>query len=146
MKNEYWSTKGSAAHVSSKLPASPASGYSRPEINKVAVSIDFDDEDFVPNYSEGSSADLLANLPSGDLALPPGGSEVVDCGVSLKIPAGYRICVSSSIPGVFFNLIDSKRLKLNVFNAGEKAILRHKQNIAKIWIEPVYFFEWITKG
>ena len=146
MKNEYWSSKGSAAHVSSKLPSSPATGYSRPEINKVAVSIEFDDEDFAPNYSEGSSADIFANLPSGDLFLTPGASEVVDCGVSLKIPAGYRICVSSSIPGTFFNLIDSKRLKLNVFNAGEKATLRHKQNIGKIWIEPVYFFEWITKG
>jgi len=146
MKNEYWATKSSSIQVSSKLPASPATGYSRPEINKVAVSIDFDDEDFVPIYSEGSSADVLANLPSGDLVLPHGGSEIVDCGISLKMPAGYKVCASSSIPGVFLSLMDAKRIKLNAFNAGEKVILRHKQKIAKIWIEPVYFFEWITKG
>ena len=145
MKNEYWSTKTSA-YVSSRLPPSPAIGYSRPEINNVAVSIDFDDEDFVPIYSEGSCADILANLPSGDLFLPHGGSEVVDCGVSIEIPAGYRMCVSSSTPGVFFTLVESKRLKINAFNAGVEATLCHKQKIGKIWIEPVYFFDWITKG
>ena len=149
MKNDYWSTSKSISkiEVSSRLPKSPAFGYFNPDMRKVSVVVENDEEDFIPAYSSGSDyADLLANIPEGELNFPEGSFKIIDCGVGLELPAGYRCRVSSHISNLFVELTDSKRLKLKVFNAGEKVRLIHKQKIAKIWVEPVYLFEWITKG
>lgn len=147
MKNENWSASKSKIYVSSKLPNSPASGYSKPDIRKVAVDIESDDDDFVPRYSlGGTAAGLLANIPSGSLKLTTGSTAVLDCGISLAMPPGYKCRVSSNISGLFFTILDSNRIRLNIINVGEDLILSHKQLVGKIWVEPVYFFDWITKG
>lgn len=146
MKNEKWATEPNRIHVSSKLPNSPATGYLRPDIKKIAVTIKTDDDDFIPQYNlDKNKADLLANL-SSTLQMPTGSCEIIDCGITIEVPIGYKICVSSDIPSLFLNLVDSNRIKVNVLNSGKKLILKHKQVIGKIWIEPVYFFEWIMKG
>lgn len=145
--NNYWSSKDSAIRVSSKLPSSPAIGYSKPDIRKVAVQISSDEEEFIPSYSDKSNtADLFAKLPDGDLLLPTGASDSIDCGFRIELPPGYRICIESSISNVFLNLIESDRIKVNILNLGKELILQNKKKIGKIWIEPVYFFDWITKG
>lgn len=146
MKNENWSTKEQKIFVSSRLPQSPATGYVKPELKKVAVKIKPDSEDFVPKYSDKNVADLVANLNFENLELTSGSHEIIDCGIELEIPAGYKCCVSSCIQGLFLNLIEGSRIKVVALNCGKKLILKNKQVIGKIWIEPVYFFEWITKG
>lgn len=144
--SSYWSSNESLVRVSSKLPSTPAMGYIKPDLRKVAVEILSDEEDFIPKYSDNNTADLFASLKNGDLRLATGSSDLVDCGFSIEIPAGYRICVESCISNVFLNLIESNRIKVNIFNFGKELILQNKKKIGKIWIEPVYFFEWITKG
>jgi hypothetical protein len=147
MKNEYWSNENkNKIYVSSKLPPNSAVGYVKPELKKVATKIKADNNEFIPTYSSKNEADLFINLPSETLLMTTGSSEVIDCGFELEIPNGYKLCVSSQICGLFLNLIDSKRIKVNASNFGKKLILKHKQVIGKIWIEPVYFFDWITKG
>lgn len=146
MKNDKWSTKKSQIQVFSKLPPNPAVGYVKPEIKKVAVKIKADSEDFIPVYSDKNVADLFVNLSSESLEMTTGSSEEVDCGFELEMPNGYKLCISSCVPGLFLNLFDSNRVRLNILNFGKKTILKNKQLIGKIWIEPVYFFDWITKG
>lgn len=142
-----WSIKESKACVVPKIPKSQALEYVSPDIKKVAVIISSDEPEFIPAYSsDKNTADLLANIPDQRLVLSKDSSAVVDCGFSVEIPIGYKICVSSSLSGVFLNLIDDKKLKVNIMNFGQKLILQHKQKIGKIWIEPVYFFDWIQKG
>lgn len=147
MRNENWSTSKSKIYVSSRLPPNPASGYAKPDIRKVAVEVECDDDDFVPAYDPGCDyANLIANIPSGSVRIAGGGTVVVDCGISLDMPAGYRCRVSGSTPGLFLELVDAKRIKVHAFNAGDEVILQDRQIIGKIWVEPVYIFEWITKG
>ena len=142
-----WSSKDNRVYASPTLPRSPATGYNKPDLKKIAVSISSDEIDFVPSYPAGSNeADLLANIPSGTLLFSKGGCNVVDCGFSLEVPVGYRVRVSSLLDNLFLNLLEASRIKVNAINLGEELILHHKQKIGKIWIEPVYFFEWIMKG
>lgn len=141
-----WSYNVAKVQVSSKLPSSPAVGYSRPEIRSVATDIECDDDDFMPLYScDPNCASLRINIPEGEVALTHGALYEADCGVSINIPAGYKCVISSLIPGLIMNLSDSKRIRIEILNTSEKMILKNKQNIAKIWIEPVYFFDWIRK-
>lgn len=139
-----WSSSG--VFVSPKLPKNPAVGYSTPDLRRVAVEIKAEDDDFLPFYESGANeANLMANIPSGQLKLPKGSCLVIDCGISLDIPSGYK-CVVSGRPGLFLYLLDDKRIKVYATNLDENLILFHKQVIGKIWVEPVYFFEWLTKG
>ena len=141
-----WSCNVAKVQVSSKLPSSPAVGYSRPEIRSVATEIECDDDDFMPLYScDPNCASLRINIPEGEVVLPHQGSYEADCGVSINIPAGYKCSISSSIAGLIMNLKDSKRIRISILNTAEKMILKNKQNIAKIWVEPVYFFDWTRK-
>lgn len=147
MKNDNWSVSESRVKVSSRLPPCPATSFTAPEIKSVAIEIDADDHDFIPTYPSGeNAADLLANIPNGEVSLSSGSSEIVDCGFSMKIPAGYKCSVSSVIPNLFMNFLDSDRVEVRAFNAGDETVLHHKQIIGKIWVEPVYLFEWRMRG
>jgi hypothetical protein len=145
-KKDSWSSEHKIK-VSSKLPHSPASNYIYLDVKKVAVCIESDEEEFIPKHSleQAGKAELIANIPEKEVLLSESGSHTFDCGFSLKIPVGYKCCVSSLVPGLFVETLESKRFKLKVFNSGSKIMLRHKQKIAKMWIEPIYFFEWIVK-
>lgn len=151
MNNNYWSSKENKPVVFSKLQPSPAKGYVSPEIKKIATKINCEDEDFIPRYnSKNNYADLLINLKNNsedsfkDLKLTYGSLETVDCGIEIEIPSGYKIRAESSVPGIFLTLQESKRIKVNLVSfCKEEVILHHKQVIGKLWIEPIYFFEWI---
>ena len=148
MTNERWGSerKHPPAAVSPRLPHSPAMDYFCPSLKHVGVEIVADEGDFVPSCYEGlPAADIFGNIPSGELFLSRNSSVTLDCGFSLKVPAGYRCRAESLSPSVFMSIVDSSRFKLELFNAGEGVRLINKQKIAKIWIEPVYFFELIIK-
>jgi len=141
VKNCNWSSDDPRIFVSSRLPKSPAMDYVRPEINKVAVKISADEDFFLPTCSTSDGkADVFANIPSGEMQIEHGGVAVVDCGFEMTLPPGYKASVHTSLEGLFVSLVDSKRMKVSVFNASNKYVLQNKQPIAKIWIEPVYFF------
>lgn len=140
MKNCNWSSDDPKIFVSSRLPKSPATDYVRPEINKVAIDISAEDNFFVPKCSSSDGkAEIFANIPKS-IELEHGTMMVIDCGFDATLPAGYRISVCGISKGLFVSLADSKRIKVSVFNSGEKHVLHDREPIGKIWIEPVYFF------
>jgi hypothetical protein len=69
----------------------------------------------------------------------------LDCGFTITLPAGYRCRVSSHASSFVLDTVDSKRFKVNLINLGEETILNDRQAIGRLWVEPVYFFEWITR-
>jgi len=146
LRDDNWKRDPPLPRANPRLPDSPAKGYSRPEITKVAVAIESDEADFMPTSSAADgSAGIVANIPSGSVVMPEGGSLVVDCGFAVEMPKGYRCRVASSIKGVFLEVVDSKRFKVNAINLGRETILHDRESIGRIWIEPVHFFEWITR-
>lgn len=144
MKDNNWSSNDPRVFVSSRLPKSPARDYVRPDVNKVAIKIKSDDDFFRPMISTpDGKAEIFANLGGAkEIQVGQGGVVVVDCGFEMSLPAGYRASVSSSVPGLFISLVEAQRIKVSVFNSGDKCVLQDRQVIGKIWIEPVYFFEW----
>lgn len=147
MRDDKWRVDPPGPRANPRLPESPAKGYSNPELFKVAVAIESDEADFMPTscHSDGS-AQIVGNIPSGSVVVPEGGSLVIDCGFSVEIPKGYRCRVTSSIGGLFMEVVDSKRFKVNAINLGSKTMLLDRKPIGRIWIEPVHFFEWIKRG
>lgn len=137
--------KNKAASIRPLLPRSPAVEYSSPTLHQVAVEVASDEKYFLPSC-EGASciSEVCANIPS-NLVLSQNSSCVVDCGFSMKLPAGYKCRAESLNPSLFVSIVECPRFKLNVFNVGETVRLIDRQKIAKIWIEPVYLFEWIVR-
>lgn len=147
MTQDGWSGGPRPPRAVPRLAETPAKGYSRPEVAKVAVALKVDAEEFSPSACDPSGAcEILANIPSGDIFMAEGAMAVVDCGFSLEIPPGYRCSVSSLVPGLILEMVESQRFKVNAINLGGKTTLRDRDVIGKIWIEPVHFFEWVTKG
>lgn len=139
--NNGWSEKNNIHPSVVPLPPSNvAKNYFQPNIKQVGVKISADEPDFIPQHENGSDfAFVFANIPS-DILLSENSYFTMDFGFDLEIPSGYRCRAESLIPSIFVSSLDSKRFKLNLFNAGKKTVLFHKQKVAKIWIEPVYLF------
>lgn len=114
--------------------------YVRPEIKKVATDIRADDPFFFPKCSSSDgTAEVFANIAE-PIELEHGAMSVVDCGFEMVLPAGYRISARGVSDRLFVFLADTKRIKVSIFNAGDKCMLHNNQPVAKIWIEPIYFF------
>jgi dUTPase len=142
--------------VNSKLPNCSANSYYQPLLNKVSTKIEFDEEFFMPKYQDKDSAcaDVYANCKDKrQIAISHLGALSLDCGFSIQISNGYKIRFELdsfwSNKGLILSETNcacsgnSTRIKLGLLNIGEKQIIiNHKDKIAKIWIEPVYFFEW----
>lgn len=155
-KNNYWSEKKESIRVNCKLPDCSASKYYKPEINSVFTKIESDDIYFIPKYenSTSSCADIFANIPDKSCSAVAQFSHcLIDCGFSIKISSGYKICFeldplwsNKGLMLVGSSYIDPdilQRLKLNVLNLGQnQIIINNKDKIGKIWIEPIYFFDW----
>jgi hypothetical protein len=138
--------KNQSVRINPLLPHNHASDYFNPKINQVAVEVTWDDRDFMPSC-EGTScvSEVSANIPSSELFLVHNSSCVIDCGFTINLPAGYKCRAESLNPSLFIQIVECPRFKLNVFNAGEAVRLIDRQKIAKIWIEPIYLFEWIVR-
>lgn len=146
MRDDGWKVEKTAPTVAPKMVSTPAKNYSRPEISKVSVVLEYDDPDFAPvSHGTDGSASIFANIPDGSLTIPKGGSRVIDCGFTVSLPAGYRCRVSSAVNGILIDTVDSKRFKVNVVNLGDETTLNDRDAIGRLWVEPVYFFEWITR-
>lgn len=153
--NDHWS-ENNKIKVSSKLPECPASNYYKPNIIKVLTKISVDGDYFTPKYSspDSSCADLFANITNKEsIGICSSGTEVIDCGFSICISNGYKACVGLDSywcdKGLILmghdqiNSTENHRVKLNVLNISDKmVIINNKDKIGKIWIEPIYFFEW----
>lgn len=154
MKNlNYWK-EDEKNQANCKLPSCSAKDYFQPILNKVSTKIECDDEFFIPKYlnSNSTSADVFANCDNA-IAIHHQGFCSIDCGFSIQIQKGYKACVELDsywskkglvlVGDKFFNSENIEKIKINVYNLGERqVVVNHKDKIAKIWIEPVYFFEW----
>lgn len=147
MRDDGWRRESPVPRAKPKSVCTPAKDYARPKVLKVAVELKSDSDEFRPSPcdQEGSSG-ILANIPDGEMVIPHGGSAVVDCGFGIKMPPGYRCRVKSYKSSLVFEVVDLKRFKVHATNLGEETILRHGDPIGRLWIEPVHFLEWITRG
>jgi len=126
-------------------------------LNKIPVEIVADSPDFIPQYKTygSAAADLVANIPNGEISLLPGCSTIVDVGFSMALPVGWEAQVRprsglaaefqlqvTNSPGT----IDSDyrgRVKVILNNAGQRSIIiKHGERFAQICIKPVFIFDW----
>lgn len=147
MRDDGWMRENPVPRAKPKAVRTPAKGYARPEVLKVALELDSDSDEFRPSPcdQEGSSG-IVANIPDGETVIPHGGAAVVDCGFGVKLPAGYRCRVKGYASSLVFEVVGLNRFKVHATNLGEETILRHGEPIGRLWIEPVHFFEWSTRG
>jgi dUTPase len=77
---------------------------------------------------------------------------LVDCGVSIKVPMGFRLKIA--LTREFANrglmitdyLTTDERVKVLVTNIGKELVVINKgDNLANAWLEPLYLSNWITK-
>lgn len=147
MRDDGWRRESPIPRATPRPARSPASDYARPQVERVALAIKSDSDEFRPSPcdSDGSST-ILANIPQGEISMSEGAVATIDCGFSIEVPMGYRCRVSSLVPGVFIDTVESKRFKVSAVNLGSETILRHGEPIGRLWVEPVHFFEWVTRG
>lgn len=100
---------------------------------------------------------LFANIPKDatgqtTVRLSHRSSMLVDCGISVKVPKGFRLKVA--LTQEFANrglmmtecLSSDERVKFLVTNIGkELVVINRGDNIADTWLEPLYLSNWITK-
>jgi dUTPase len=152
MKNNYWK-ENKKNFVNSKLPVCSANNYYKPNIQKISTEIFSDDDAFVPVYSNSFEADFYINIYESKISINNLGVATVDCGFSVKIPMGYKMCFSLdenwSSKGLFISghgniePNEKSRVKINLINFGNMIVMNHGEKLGTTWIEPVYFFEWI---
>ena len=134
--------------LSAIMPRSPVTNYASPMLHDVVTKIVVDDMQFLPKYQENSSyVDLMS---SEELRIPVNGTEVIDCGFSIEVPAGYKVVVerrqSHIEDGPILQIVrweSSHKFKVTVHNAGYKErVVRWGSVFAKMHIEPAYKFNW----
>lgn len=146
--------KGKATPVKGK---SPASQYVAPNVYSVATEITAEDDGFLPvNRANSNVADVfvmvrsLNHLNEQSVRLVHRNTEVFDCGFKIKLPAGFRVRADINPEWARRGLVLSSAyveeggLKLVVINVGHETplVIPHKANIAHIWAEPAYTFDW----
>lgn len=140
MSRDIWKDKRSVV-ASPRLSRSPAKSYYAPELKNLDVKIEFVDPFFEPRpQAQDGKAAVFANLTNESCIIPKGGQLILDCGFSLVPPAGYRVSFSCCVLGIISDRMESERFKVNLMNLGEETILNNKQQVGKMWLEPIYFF------
>jgi dUTPase len=128
----------------------------------VATKIVVDEDVFIPQYadSDASCVNLVANLTADHagirrVTLPHRATVTIDCGVSIELPTAYRAVVkptpSLANRGLIVNeglhIIDKAnqgRIQVTVTNVGKEiVVVNHGDQIAQMYIEPVYRFDWV---
>ena len=145
----YWA-EDKKNNVNSKLPNCVAKDYYTPCINKISTKIYPDSVEFIPSYFESNSkADIRANIPEKQIKLNKNGCAIIDCGFCMEVPAGYKLSIYTPCEllkkGIFIKDIvhENKRIKvLLINNNNDFFVINHKDLIAQICLEPVYYFEW----
>jgi len=139
---------------------SPAEEYAIPDICSVATEINATDPDFIPVCSDKKYiadvrvvVSVLDNMGQQSLRLNHRSIEVLDCGFNITLPAGFRIRAEAkpnwANRGLLVSncFVENQCLKLTVVNIGKETplVIPHKANVAHIWAEPVYLFNWEIK-
>ncbi len=153
-ETNYWKEENKNK-ANSKLPSCSAKDYYQPILNKVSTKIKAEDSYFLPKYCSSNSiyADIFVNHFDRSFAIQHLGVCDIDCGFSIEISKGYKICVELDPIWMSKGLVivseksffpnDLDKIKITVYNMGNKqVVINHKDKIARIWVEPVYFFEW----
>lgn len=134
---------------------SSAESYFSPNLYNIATKVEAAEEDLLPAYNEPNVADVRIIAPMSsrlvqEVLLISNMVLIVDTGITLKIPAGYRVCAAANLEyakrGLFVShvLLENDRLKLIFNNIGVEnpIVIPHKAFCAQIWIEPAYYFDW----
>jgi hypothetical protein len=146
VRSDGWGYDPPLPKAKPKATKTPAKEYSRPGISKVAVALKIDDPSFAPGTSDRYGMSMVfARIPSGQVRISEGGSVVIECGFGLELPPGYRVRVSSLFANLFVEVNNLDMFRLHVTNLSDETILKDREQIGLIWIEPVCFFDWIHK-
>jgi dUTPase len=126
--------------------------YTEPPVNKVVTKITADDPAFIPKYSDNSvSVDLMAFIPADqNITLPHRGTAIVDCGVNIELSRGYKAVISANPELASHGLncsnspdVTNGRVRVILNNIGKEIlVIKRGDKIAKMTLEPAYFFEW----
>lgn len=124
----------------------------------VKTELQADEEIFIPKYPENSScAELRANIPldtntnQRKILMPHRATLMVDCGVNIKVPSGYKAVITSveeqASKGLIITnapiVVEDGRISVMVSNIGKQIIaIEHGNVIAKMYLEPIYMFDW----
>jgi dUTPase len=91
------------------------------------------------------------------VTLPHRATVTIDCGVSIELPTAYRAVVKplpflankGLIANEGLHIIDKTnhgRIQVTVTNVGKEIIVvNHGDQIAQMYIEPVYRFDWVME-
>lgn len=127
---------------------SPSHAYLCPTVNKVATAMSADDPAYSPAPATGGRVAVRAKLNS-HLNLCHRGTAQVDCGFSLRVPAGFRAVVTSLPEMAGRGLVvtayshEGDRILATVMNIGKEIIpIRDRQEFALLGVEPVYEMDW----
>jgi dUTP pyrophosphatase len=155
------------ATCTSMVPKSVVRSFMGKEARHVRVKIAADSGDFIPTYKTKGAAccDLRANLQPDalghkQLTIAPGYTELVDCGFSIQMPAGYEtqirarsglavkgIIVTNATEEAEGGTIDDDyrgRIKVILSNVGRQIVtLNHMDRIAQMSIRPVWYFDFL---
>lgn len=127
---------------------------------KVKAKAKPDSQDFFP-LPNGTSVQLLANFPTPPemkgqagyvhrVGLGPRGTAVVDCGLTVEVPDGFKAVahLEPSLAGKGL-LIDGNvytgdaRIAFRLRNVGREIVpVLHKDRVATLSLEPVYVFDF----
>lgn len=152
MKKE---TKKPVVKATKSREKSPATDYFQPPVFRIGTTIVSDTPEFKPLSKEnGKYCEVFLNTVQrsmNQVQLNHRATEVLDFGCKIDLPPGYKINgnVNSSYSALGLvccsvYLDDEKRLKFIVTNSGKQTpiILKEKESVGVIWIEPVYYFNW----
>lgn len=126
----------------------------------IPTKVQADSPDFIPQPNK-TTVQLLANIPTpADMKSQPGyvhriglgprATAVVDCGVTVTVPSGFKAVahIDPAFAGKGL-LIDGNiysgeaRIAFRVRNVGREIIpVLHKDRIATLSLEPVYLFDF----
>lgn len=143
--------------------ASEVKNWDCPDVKSICTKIDADDDCFMPSHYKSSNgshmAGLFANLSEKEedytgekyTRIPNRGFVQIDCGFSLDVSSGYKVRFSVneelSGKGLFLvspNQMTEGRVVLTLMNLGKEfMMIKNKDPIAIMWVEPVYSFEWV---
>jgi dUTPase len=120
----------------------------------VSTKVISEDNFFDPsNQSKIKTIELYIFSPDKDIVLRHFGTNTVYCGFKIQVSPGYRVsfCINSywSEKGIVINgpnYLDCQEqisFNINILNLSEKiVILKNKDRIGKMWLEPVYTFDF----
>ena len=150
-------TKKPRVKATKSREQSPAADYVQPNIFRVSTSVVPDIAEFKPLSQDGGRyCDVFLNTLArsmNQIQLNHRSTEVLDFGCKITLPPGYKLNGNVHPKYAALGLVccsvyldDEKRLKFVVTNSGKQTpiILVEKEPVGRIWIEPVYYFDWIS--